>query len=255
MSQDATVQLQFLGSGDAFGSGGRLQTCFLLRGAQSASLIDCGTSALISMRRFAVDPNEITTIVLSHLHGDHFGGIPFFILDAQLVSKRDRPLTIAGPAGTRTRVEQAMGVLFPGSWAAERPFRVSFVELEPGRSKSFGELAVTGYPVNHPSGAAAFALRLVIDGLTVVYSGDTDWTDSLVDAARNADLFIAEAYTFEKPIRFHLDLKTLLSHADELGAKRLVLTHMSEDMMRRLDQLDCEVAEDGKLIELSAPPT
>jgi ribonuclease BN (tRNA processing enzyme) len=249
------VHVQFLGSGDAFGSGGRLQTCFLLRGAQSTCLIDCGASALISMRRFGISPNEIGTIVLSHLHGDHFGGIPFFILDAQLVSNRDRELTIVGPVGTRARVEEAMEVLFPGSSAAEHRFQISFVELEPGYSKSLGELTVTGFPVNHPSGAPAFALRLMIDGSVVAYSGDTDWTDSLVDAARRADLFIAEAYTFEKPIRYHLDLKTLLSHRDELGAKRLVLTHLGEDMIGRLDQLDCEVAEDGEIIELRVPPT
>jgi ribonuclease BN (tRNA processing enzyme) len=95
----------------------------------------------------------------------------------------------------------------------------------------------------------------VIDGCVVAYSGDTDWTESLVDAARRADLFIAEAYTFEKPIRYHLDLKTLLSHRDELGAKRLVLTHLGDDMISRLDQLNCDVAEDGKIVELRIPAT
>jgi ribonuclease BN (tRNA processing enzyme) len=244
------VQIQFLGSGDAFGSGGRMQTCFLLRGPRSASLIDCGSSALIAMRRFGVEANDISNIVLSHLHGDHFGGIPFFLLDAQLVSKRDRPLTIAGPAGAEARIEGALEILFPGSSRAERRFPISFVELEPASPCSMGELTVTGYPVDHPSGATAFALRLDIDGLAVGYSGDTAWTDSLFEAARGTDLFIAEAYTFEKPIGFHLDLSTLLAHRDELGSRRLIVTHMSEDVLGRLGEVDCECAEDGKVIEL-----
>ncbi len=60
------------------------------------------------MRRFRIDPNAIGTILCTHLHGDHFGGLPFFILDAQLVSKRVRSLTVAGPAGTRERLLQAL---------------------------------------------------------------------------------------------------------------------------------------------------
>jgi ribonuclease BN (tRNA processing enzyme) len=107
------------------------------------------------MRRFEIIPNEISTIVLSHLHGDHFGGIPFFILDAQLVSKRDQELTIAGPVGTQARIEEAMEVFFPGSSGTDWRYETSFVELAPGYSKSLDELTVTGYPVNHPSGAVA----------------------------------------------------------------------------------------------------
>jgi ribonuclease BN (tRNA processing enzyme) len=93
------MRLKFLGSGDAFGSGGRLNTCFLVNHGEAGFLIDCGASAMISIRRFGVDPNQIGVIVLSHLHADHFGGVPFFILDAQLVSRRTRPLIIAGPKG------------------------------------------------------------------------------------------------------------------------------------------------------------
>lgn len=84
------VQVRFLGSGDAFGSGGRLQTCFLLEGEKAPVLIDCGASALIAMKREGIDPSEIRWIVLSHLPGDHFGGIPFLILDGQFSRRTHR---------------------------------------------------------------------------------------------------------------------------------------------------------------------
>src|SRR3972149_2362111 len=113
------VEILFLGSGDAFGSGGRFQTCFHVRAEATQFLIDCGASSLIAMKRFGVDPSSLDIILLSHLHGDHFGGLPFLILDAQF-SRRTRPLVIAGPPGVEARVRDAMEVLFPGSTRVER---------------------------------------------------------------------------------------------------------------------------------------
>ncbi len=89
------IELQFLGSGDAFGSGDRFQTCLLLRGAGAGLLVDCGASSLIALKRARVDPAAIGAVVVTHLHGDHFGGLPFLILDGQF-SGRTAPLTIAG---------------------------------------------------------------------------------------------------------------------------------------------------------------
>jgi ribonuclease BN (tRNA processing enzyme) len=91
------MELQFLGRGDAFGSGGRFNTCLHFRDGSGAFLVDCGASSMIAMRKFGVDPNGIRSILITHLHGDHFGGLPFFMLDAQLVSRRTAPLTIAKP--------------------------------------------------------------------------------------------------------------------------------------------------------------
>ena len=244
------MRVRFLGSGDAFGSGGRFNTCIHVEHGESAFLIDCGASSLIAMRRFAVDPNGIRTVFISHLHGDHFGGLPFLILDAQLVSRRERPLTIAGPPGLKARLLQAMEVLFPGSSKIEQRFALELVELEPGKSLAFDGVKVTAFEVRHPCGAPPFALRLEAEGKVVSYSGDTEWTDALVPAAEAADLFIAEAYFFEKPVKFHLTYRALLEHLGELRPKRIILTHMSGDMLGRRGEVTHETAEDGLAIEL-----
>ena len=104
------MKVRFLGTGDAFGSGGRFNTCFHVAHLGGAFLIDCGVSSMIAMRKFGVDPNGIQVIFITHLHGDHFGGLPFFILDGQLVSRRTQPLTIAGPPGLGDRLSAAMEV-------------------------------------------------------------------------------------------------------------------------------------------------
>jgi ribonuclease BN (tRNA processing enzyme) len=243
------VSVRFLGSGDAFGSGGRLQTCIYVRSEGSDALhllIDCGASSLIAMKRFGVDTSVVDTILLSHLHGDHFGGLPFFILDAQYVSGRRKPLVVAGPPGLEARIYEAMEVLFPGSSETPRKFALKFIELEDGIAAEIGPLTVTPYGVAHPSGAPAYALRVSYAGKILAFSGDTEWTDALVKAASEADLFICECSYSEKRGGHHLDYSTLMDHQADLKCRRLVLTHMNDEMLRQIQSLDTEAAEDGK---------
>lgn len=243
------VEVRFLGSGDAFGSAGRFQACILVRSEGAQFLIDCGTSSLIAMRRFGVDPLHIDTILLSHLHGDHFGGLPFLILDAQF-RHRTRPLIVAGPPGVQTRVRDTMEALFPGSSQVQREFAIEYVELTDRKEITLGPLSVIPYGVIHPSGAPPFALRVTCRGKVIAYSGDTEWTDALVEAACGADLFICEAYFFEKKIKYHTDYRTLMEHRVQLGCRRLILTHMSHDMLQRLGEVEVDWAEDGGIVVL-----
>lgn len=245
------MEVRFLGCGDAFGSGGRFNTCFMVTGAGTRFLIDCGASSMVAINRFGVDPNSIDTVLLTHLHGDHFGGLPFFALHADHVAKRDRPLTVVGPRTTRQRLTAAMEALFPGSSTKERGFELTIEEYELETEWRAGPVSVVPYRANHHSGEGpSCALRVTCDGKTVTYSGDGAWSEGLLKAATGVDLFIAEAYYFDKSVGGHMNLETLKGHLDAIGAKRLVLTHMSDDMLGRLGDLDFDTAEDGRTIAL-----
>jgi ribonuclease BN (tRNA processing enzyme) len=241
------IELQFIGSGDAFGSGGRFQTCLHLSGAGDPLLIDCGASSLVALKRAGVDPAAIGWVLLSHLHGDHFGGLPFLVLDGQF-SRRTRPLVVAGPPGVRQRVDAAMEVLFPGSTAVTRRFTTGFVELAEGAASPVGPARVTAFGVEHASGAPSYALRIEYGGKVITYSGDSEWTERLVEAARDADLFVCEAYTYDRKVRYHLDYRTLREHLSRIGCRRVILTHMGPDMLGRLGDVDVEHAEDGRSV-------
>lgn len=232
------------------GSGGRFQTCVSLRACESRLLVDCGSSAMMAVRRFGVDPCEVDAIVVSHLHGDHFGGIPFFLLDARHVSGRTRPLTIAGPPGVAERLRVTMEALFPGSADREQDFELSFVELAGGRAQRLGEAVVTPSEVVHPSGAPSFGLRVEMGERVVGFSGDTEWTDALLEVSRDADLFVCESSDYDPVAPFHLDYHTLLRRRGDFGCKRLVLTHLGAEMIARASELELECAEDGKKIHL-----
>ena len=246
----AALKVKFLGSGDAFGHGGRLQPCILLEWGGRRVLLDCGASAMISLQRYGVEPNSIEGVLISHLHGDHFGGLPFFILDAQLHSKRTEPLLLAGPVGLASRLEQAMEVNFPGSSRVERKFAVEVTELTPGPPQSWCGLGLRAAEGLHPSGAPALALRVEAEGKSLAYTGDTQWVEELSPLLAGADLLIAEAYFYGRPVKFHLSCREVLARREELRPGRLVFTHMSQDMLAHVDEMPGEVAGDGLELEL-----
>lgn len=244
------MQIQFLGCGDAFGSGGRFNTCFHVTGNEANFLIDCGASSVIAMKKNGISMNDIQGVFITHFHADHFGGIPFFMLEPQFFSKRAAPFFIAGPPGLKNWYTRAMETAFPGSTRTKQHFDLKLCELEVETPRAISNVTVTPFLVRHgqPDGPF-FALRLSVEGRIVCYTGDTEWIDALTPAARNADLLIAEAYFREESVPLHLDLSTLEKHLPSIGAKRTILTHMSDDMLRQRNDVDFESAEDGMIVE------
>jgi ribonuclease BN (tRNA processing enzyme) len=245
------VTVTFAGSGDAFGSGGRYQACIHLRrhDGQDPVLVDCGATSLSALRTLGLHPGEIGTVFVSHLHGDHFGGLPFLILDGQF-TRRTRPLTVAGPPGLARRLTEAMECLYPGSSTVARRFGVRVVELTPGRTTHVEGVLVTGWPVHHPSGGPALALRLGLAERVIAYTGDTAWTDVLLEAADGANLLIAEAYRMDKHVPYHLSHADLAAHRHQITSHRVVLTHMGADVLGRAGELAFEAAHDGLIINI-----
>ena len=213
-------------------------------------LVDCGATSLVALKAQGLDPDAVEAVAVTHLHGDHFGGLPFLILDGQF-SRRSTALQIAGPPGIRARLAEAMEALFPGSSQAKRRFPVQVTELSTdGTPAALGAATVRGWQVEHACGAPPLALRVDLGGMSFAYSGDTQWTPALAQAADGADLFAVEAYTFDRPVRYHLDYQTLRAHLSEIRARRIVLTHMSVAMLTRLADADTPAAYDGMILDL-----
>ena len=245
-----SVRVTFVGSGDAFAGGGRFQACILLTSdGTDPLLLDCGATSLVALKRRDIDPATIGHVALSHLHGDHFGGLPWLILDGQF-AHRTRPLQIIGPPGTKTRVNQAFEALYPGAPEAARPFPTQFTEFSDRIPQPHGPATITAYPVRHTPATFPHALRVEYAGTIIAYSGDTEWTDTLIEASRDADLFICECNFFDAKAPGHLNYQSLVEHHASLTAKRVVLTHMNEDMLAHAGELALETARDGAVIDI-----
>lgn len=242
-----------VGSGDAFGSGGLMQTCFHVAAPENAFLIDCGATSLIGMQRLGLDPGAISTIFITHLHGDHFAGLIWWLIHAHYVSKRTAPLTVTGPAGIAQRFAVAAEALYPGASTNERRFEMQFIEYENGVPLHVGGVQVTPWEVSHPSGAPPYALRFEVAGKVIGFSGDTEWVENLVKVADGADLFITECFTFDEKVGYHMTWRAIAENLDRLGAKRVMLTHMSDEMLARRSQVQDPrvlIADDGMTIDI-----
>jgi ribonuclease BN (tRNA processing enzyme) len=248
-----SMRLTIVGSGDAFGSGGRFNTCFFLETAKATLLVDCGASTLVALKARRLDPDRIDGILLSHLHGDHFGGLPFLLLDAQFLMRRDRPLLIAGPPGTRARVDQLIEVTFPRSAANKWRFDWKVAEIEIGRATELLGHSVITTEVVHYSGAPSTALAVSDGERRFAYSGDTEWVEALVGIADGADLFVTECCGYAGKLTGHITWEVLKPRLPSLRARRIMLTHMNPDMLERLDEARAAgvlIAEDGLVIDV-----
>lgn len=240
----------FAGCGDAFGSGGRFNTCFVVTVPGIRFAIDFGASSLIALKSLGIEHNSIDAVVCTHLHADHCGGVPFLLLDAMLGAGRERPLTIVGPTGIERGIMAMRDALFPGMAVMRPRFSLDFVELEVLRPRTLGALEVTAYPARHTPETNPTSVRIAAGGKVVSYTGDSAWTEHMPDLARDADLLIAECYFYRKPVRLHLNYPELRQHWRELAAKRIILTHMSPEMLAATGEIAEECAYDGLVVEI-----
>jgi ribonuclease BN (tRNA processing enzyme) len=247
------MNLTVIGCGDAFGSGGRFNTCFMIDAGERRVLLDCGASTPVALKARTIDLNSIDGVILSHLHGDHFGALPFLLLDWQFHARREKPLTIAGPPGTRDRLNAACEVFFPRSSKNAWRFPLEISEIAVGVPDEILGFAIRTTEVVHQSGAPSTAVRLSAGAKVLSYSGDTEWTDALIPVADGVDLFIIECYDYSRDLPGHMNFAKLRQKRAELRARRIMLTHMNPTMLARIDEARSDgllVAEDGLVVEI-----
>lgn len=243
------MKLHVLGCGDAFGSGGRNQRAYLVQAAKRLFLLDCGPTTLLAMKRAGFDPRHLDVILLSHLHGDHFGGIPFFFIDYLYLEARETPLTIAGPEGTEERVRDLFKIMYGGVNSKEIP-PVRFQVLHPEESVAVDEIEVFPFQVPHQSHDISLGLKVCHEGKQILYSGDSLWIDRFIEQARGVDLFLCECSFHREQPGMHVNYHALEANLSRLECRKLLLTHLGEEMLRRRGELAVSVAEDGMVIEV-----
>ena len=247
------MKVTIVGSGDAFGTGGRAHTCFHVASSSGGFFIDYGASSPTALNKSGLVIDDVDAIFISHLHGDHFGGLPFAILDATYINLRKRPLAIYGPPSIEERYTALAEAMFPGMTTKAQKFPLEFHEITAGTPTHWRDVRLDAFEVEHPSGAPSHALRFTTDSKTLAYSGDSQWCENVGAAGRNADLFLLECYAFDRQVPYHMNWKVIAAQLPAIGAQHVVLTHMCKQMMaqkHRVNQTGVSIAHDGLVLDI-----
>jgi ribonuclease BN (tRNA processing enzyme) len=244
------MELHVLGCGDAFGSGGRNQSAYLIQAPDRLFLLDCGATSLLAMKKLGFDSGQLDVIFLSHLHGDHFGGLPFFFIEYLYEKSRGKPLHVAGPAGTEEKVRGLFDLMYGKGTKVGDLTNTCFHVLEPGRKSTIEGIEVLPFRVPHQVNEVSLALKVSYHGKHILFSGDSAWTDAFLEHARGVDLFICECTYYDRQTSNHMSYLQLREQLPRLSCPRIILTHMGSDMLVRRDEISCAMAEDGMVVEI-----
>lgn len=253
------MRLTVIGSSDAFNSAGRFHSCYWLDGIGDASLmVDFGSTALGALRRHGKDPHSLGGVAITHLHGDHIGGLPHLIINAMFNEVRSEPLPIIGPALLEERVTAYFDVAYPQLSKRPKPYALSLTELLPGERAGFAGATIEAFPAQHMDPPdRPLCLRITgREGQVVAFSGDTEFCPGLFAAADGADLLVAECTAMRPPAGRHCTWVEWIERFSDVGARRILLTHLNAEMRASADRLLAEVppgvdvafAEDGLVV-------
>jgi ribonuclease BN (tRNA processing enzyme) len=245
-----SMKLHILGCGDAFGSGGRHQSGYLFEASDRLFLLDCGPTTLLAMKRAGFAPRRLDAIILSHLHGDHFAGIPFFFIEYLYQNPPATAVTIAGPPDTRERVMELCKLMYGSGKSPAQNAPFTFQILHPNESASVKGIEVFPFRVPHQTADISLALKVTYEGRRVLFSGDSAWTDEFITHARGMDLFLCECSFFTAQPAMHVDYQKLRANRARLECKKLLLTHLGEEMLARKNELEVPCAEDGMVLTI-----
>jgi ribonuclease BN (tRNA processing enzyme) len=229
--------LFFLGSGDAFCHGDRANQAILVERKNDSLLLDCGPTTKYRFKQTGRDLDRVRTILITHFHGDHFGGLPFLLLYWHYEARRTEPLTLVGPEG----LEKALRALVACTYRSlldRSQYEIRFEEFPLGKvsQKELDDLKVVAYPMRHIK--ESIGLRLSWDTGDIAITGDTCWNDNIAPLCEGADCLMIECSTYK--IRFpevHLSYEEIQAHRFALTAKRILLHHMDDEMIQASGRL------------------
>ena len=250
-SNGAPVTVTLLGTGDAFASFGRVQAGYLIDAPGGRILIEAGPGLMPALKTNGIAPDSFDLLLISHLHGDHFAGLPFLILDYMWETPRKKVLTVAGPPKLEERTWLLMRTMFPHFELDKIKRKLKFVVLEPGSSTRLGKFKVRAIRSPHTRPDISLSLRIDGGGKSIVFSGDSGWNDELVELSAGADLFLCECTYYESTeLNFHLNYPLLAANRDKFKVRRMVLTHLGREVLSRADEIVLEMGYDGMKIEI-----
>lgn len=249
------MEVTFLGSADAWCAGGYANTAVLVRDGRGLILVDCGPTTPLRLAERGLSAVDLDAILITHAHGDHFGGLPFLLL-ADEDALTNTPVRVFGPPGLREATAGLLTSLYPEASETALSALARFHTVSPRRPLDIGGRTLLALPADHMRApGVAYVYRLRTEGRVVAFTGDTGPRAPLEELAADADMLVCEC-TLPRAqgavsAKQHLRINDVQERILGLGAKRIVLVHLSEASRREAAALaDVVVAEDGDTLRI-----
>lgn len=247
------MALACLGTADSLGTGGRHCAGYLVRTPDTQIVLEAGPSILTALKARDQDMEALDGVALSHLHGDHFAGLPFLILEYAHRTRRTRPFRILGPPGTERRIRDLLNLLYSEVKNRELGFDLHFEEVGAAATTEVGGVRITSFRVPHQEHDLSLGYALESHDHKLVFSGDTRWTPDLLRHSEGADLFLCECTDFDKRSGNHIRYRDIEENQSSFSCGQLLLTHLGPEVHRRRESLAAMTADDGLEISLGPP--
>jgi len=220
------MRLTVLGSSGGYPVPGSACSGYLVEDGDTRLWIDAGSGTFSRLLEHC-SPNELTAVLISHLHADHWTDLPLALHTLKFAFEREAPLPVYGPPGWT----ETMGVV--AEWAREGDSRFVARELRDGEAIRLGRLSVEPIGVDHSELLETFGFRVMDGASSFAYSADSGFDESLVRLARDVDLFVCEAGApGDQEMKMHLNGRQAGEIAARAGARRLLVTHLSPEADR-----------------------
>jgi ribonuclease Z len=175
----------------------RLGISTLVLAGSEKLLFDCGRALTTGMARLAINPADVTKVFLTHLHSDHIVSLPELVLFPWASQGRNVPLQVWGPDGTRSMVKHLLeafssDIHIRRDVDSPQGIRVIANDIREGVVHEANGVKVSAFFVDHGPVKPAFGYRVDYQDHSVVISGDTKPSDSLVKFSQNVDVLIHE---------------------------------------------------------------
>ena len=240
------MDFYFLGTGNAFGHGGRRRSHYYWEGSSSL-MIDAGYDAMSGLRSIGKNISDVNMIFISHLHPDHCLGLPQFVLEDFYVLKKEEPIEVFGPKGLKNLVIDYIKKFYNPEVLSHMEKLYIFEEVGPDEIKKFEQGKLETFKADHEGNARM--QRITLDDVKLGYTGDTGFIPNIFDEMLKADFTITEASSGRNRIPHHTNVLDLLNH-DIPKNKFVYLSHVGESTIEMRNEIirPLILTEDGMKI-------